>query len=161
MLLAVGLIGELIYSVAGLVGLTGDSQWQTLSFLLLFVHITRLLQVRDFQKKLKILIKVGLQTFLLYVATRVKVRTADMDTQPGKQAITFLLAANLAIFMMNLFESEKPGVSEIIIGKTYSFSVEIKQLNNKENRLYSLKKEKMDFVSYVVIVIIFLVLNVV
>lgn len=40
-----------------------------------------------------------------------------MESQPGKQAVTFLLAANLAIFIMNLFESEKAGVSEIIIGK--------------------------------------------
>lgn len=40
----------------------------------------------------------------------------DREAQPGKQAITFLLTANLAIFFMNLFESEKAGVSEIIIG---------------------------------------------
>uniref|UniRef100_A0A1I7XEC6 Proton channel OtopLc-like n=1 Tax=Heterorhabditis bacteriophora TaxID=37862 RepID=A0A1I7XEC6_HETBA len=101
-LLSVGLIGELIYSVAGLVGLTGDGAWQPLTFVLLFVHICRLVQV-------------GVQTFLLYLAARVKVGALDRETQPGKQAITFLLTANLAIFLMNLFESEKAGVSEIII----------------------------------------------
>ena len=40
-----GLVGELIYSVAGLVGLTGDGAWQPLTFLLLSVHILRLFQV--------------------------------------------------------------------------------------------------------------------
>ncbi|KAK6041102.1 hypothetical protein COOONC_21393 [Cooperia oncophora] len=101
-LLWLGLVGELIYSVAGLVGLTGDAQWQPLAFLLFFVHIFRLIQV-------------GAQTFLIYLASRVKVGTASRHNQPGKQAITFLLAANLSIFLMNLFESEKPGISESII----------------------------------------------
>ncbi|KAK5985361.1 hypothetical protein GCK32_011317 [Trichostrongylus colubriformis] len=102
-LLWLGLVGELIYSVAGLVGLTGDGDWQPLAFLLFFVHIFRLVQV-------------GTQTFLIYLASRVKVGTASRQHQPGKQAITFLLAANLSIFLMNLFESEKPGISESIIG---------------------------------------------
>uniref|UniRef100_A0A8R1DPH0 Uncharacterized protein n=1 Tax=Caenorhabditis japonica TaxID=281687 RepID=A0A8R1DPH0_CAEJA len=75
-LLSIGLVGELIYSVAGLV---------------------------------------GTQTFLLHVARSVRMGCEDREAQPGKQAITFLLTANLAIFFMNLFESEKAGVSEIII----------------------------------------------
>ncbi|CAJ0575687.1 unnamed protein product, partial [Mesorhabditis spiculigera] len=86
-LLSLGLVGELIYSVAGLVGLTGDRHWVDLAFVLLAVHICRLVQV-------------GLQTFLLYIAGRVRVSEADRVTQPGKQAVTFLL---------------KAGVSEIII----------------------------------------------
>ncbi|WKY05948.1 hypothetical protein Q1695_006282 [Nippostrongylus brasiliensis] len=101
-LLWLGLIGELMYSVAGLVGLTGDGHWESLAFLLFFVHIFRLMQV-------------GTQTFLLYLASRVKVGSSSKHSQPGKQAITFLLAANLSIFIMNLFESEKSGVSENII----------------------------------------------
>lgn len=44
-LLSIGLVGELIYSVAGLVGLTGEKQWTNFSFILLFVHIFRLIQV--------------------------------------------------------------------------------------------------------------------
>lgn len=51
------------------------------------------------------------------MANRVRVKESHFDSQPGKQAVTFLLAANVAMFMMNLFESEKAGVSEIIIGK--------------------------------------------
>ena len=47
-LLTLGLVGELIYSVAGLVGLTGDTTWQPLTFLLLYVHIFRLIQVLPF-----------------------------------------------------------------------------------------------------------------
>lgn len=101
-LLSIGLVGELIYSVAGLVGLTGEKQWTNFSFVLLFVHIFRLIQV-------------GTQTFLLHVARSVRMGCEDREAQPGKQAITFLLTANLAIFFMNLFESEKAGVSEIII----------------------------------------------
>ncbi|EFO92380.1 hypothetical protein CRE_10938 [Caenorhabditis remanei] len=101
-LLSIGLVGELIYSVAGLVGLTGDKAWNSFSFILLFVHIFRLIQV-------------GTQTFLLHVARSVRMGGEDKEAQPGKQAITFLLTANLAIFFMNLFESEKAGVSEVII----------------------------------------------
>uniref|UniRef100_A0A1I7UH69 Otopetrin-2 n=1 Tax=Caenorhabditis tropicalis TaxID=1561998 RepID=A0A1I7UH69_9PELO len=103
-LLSIGLVGELIYSVAGLVGLTGEKTWTNFSFILLFVHIFRLIQV-------------GTQTFLLHVARSVRMGCEDREAQPGKQAITFLLTANLAIFFMNLFESEKAGVSEIIIGQ--------------------------------------------
>ncbi|CAI5447812.1 unnamed protein product [Caenorhabditis angaria] len=101
-LLSIGLVGELIYSVAGLVGLTGETSWTHFTFILLFVHVFRLLQV-------------GSQTFLLHVARSVRMGCEDKESQPGKQAITFLLTANLAIFFMNLFESEKAGVSEIII----------------------------------------------
>ncbi|KAK6747556.1 hypothetical protein RB195_000634 [Necator americanus] len=101
-LLWVGLVGELIYSVAGIVGLTGDRPWQPLAFILFFVHIIRLIQV-------------GTQTFLIYLAAKVRVGSSSKEKQPGKQAITFLLAANLSIFLMNLFESEKPGISESII----------------------------------------------
>ncbi|CDH93213.1 OToPetrin-Like [Caenorhabditis elegans] len=101
-LLSIGLVGELIYSVAGLVGLTGEKQWTNFSFILLFVHIFRLIQV-------------GTQTFLLHVARSVRMGCEHREAQPGKQAITFLLTANLAIFFMNLFESEKAGVSEMII----------------------------------------------
>ncbi|EFO89124.1 CRE-OTPL-1 protein [Caenorhabditis remanei] len=101
-LLSIGLVGELIYSVAGLVGLTGEKAWNSFSFILLFVHIFRLIQV-------------GTQTFLLHVARSVRMGGDDREAQPGKQAITFLLTANLAIFFMNLFESEKAGVSEVII----------------------------------------------
>jgi hypothetical protein len=36
--------GEMIYSVAGLVGLTGGS-WHPLSIVLFVVHITRIIQV--------------------------------------------------------------------------------------------------------------------
>lgn len=68
------------------------------------------LDIREFQ--------VGTQTFLIYLAARVRVGASNRHKQPGKQAITFLLAANLSIFLMNLFESEKPGISESIIGES-------------------------------------------
>lgn len=45
-LLSLGMIGEMIYSVAGLVGLTGEKSWQALSVVLFVGHMTRLTQVR-------------------------------------------------------------------------------------------------------------------
>ncbi|CAB3409455.1 unnamed protein product [Caenorhabditis bovis] len=101
-LLSIGLIGELIYSVAGLVGLTGEKTWTFFPWVLLTVHIFRLFQV-------------GVQTFFLHVSRSVRMGSHHRDAQPGKQAVTFLLTANLALFFMNLFESEKAGVSETII----------------------------------------------
>ncbi|KAK0397964.1 hypothetical protein QR680_002361 [Steinernema hermaphroditum] len=103
-LLSLGMIGELIYSVAGLVGLTGERAWQPLTVVLLFVHVTRLAQV-------------GIQSCLLYIAGKLRIQGNDelRTSQPGKQAITFLLIANIAMFLMNLFESEKAGVSETIV----------------------------------------------
>uniref|UniRef100_A0A8R1DQ57 Uncharacterized protein n=1 Tax=Caenorhabditis japonica TaxID=281687 RepID=A0A8R1DQ57_CAEJA len=127
-LLSIGLVGELIYSVAGLVGLTGEKQWSAFSSILLLVHIFRLIQVNKSTDDAPMFCSfffslfnaehrsvVGTQTFLLHVARSVRMGCEDREAQPGKQAITFLLTANLAIFFMNLFESEKAGVSEIII----------------------------------------------
>jgi len=37
------------------------------------------------------------------------------ERQPGKQAITFLLLANISMFLMNLLEAEKAGVSETVV----------------------------------------------
>uniref|UniRef100_A0A914YNP9 Otopetrin n=1 Tax=Panagrolaimus superbus TaxID=310955 RepID=A0A914YNP9_9BILA len=103
-LLSLGMIGEMIYSVAGLVGLTGDKNWQNLSVVLLVCHITRLMQV-------------GLQCCLIYIAGKLRIK-GDLELrkkQPGKQVITFLLIANIAMFLMNLFESEKAGISETVV----------------------------------------------
>ncbi|KAI6240486.1 Otopetrin domain containing protein [Aphelenchoides fujianensis] len=93
---SLGLSGELLYSVAGLVGLGGDGHWQPLS-VVLFV--------------------VALQSCLIYIAGKLRVHgdEALRRSQPGKQAITFLLLANVAMFLMNLLESEKAGVSEAVV----------------------------------------------
>ncbi|CAD5220364.1 unnamed protein product [Bursaphelenchus okinawaensis] len=103
-LLSLGMAGEMIYSVAGLVGLTGDGNWHRLSIVLLMVHITRIAQV-------------GLQSSLIYIAGKLRIQGDDelREKQPGKQAITFLLIANIAMFLMNLLESEKAGVSEAVV----------------------------------------------
>uniref|UniRef100_A0A915DGW8 Otopetrin n=1 Tax=Ditylenchus dipsaci TaxID=166011 RepID=A0A915DGW8_9BILA len=101
-LLAFGMTGEMIYSVAGLLGLSGD--WQPLSVVLLTVHITRIVQV-------------GLQSCLIYIAGKLRIQGDHRlrKSQPGKQAITFLLLANVSMFLMNLLEAEKAGVSETVI----------------------------------------------
>ncbi|KAH7730953.1 CRE-OTPL-1 protein [Aphelenchoides avenae] len=103
-LLSLGMAGEMIYSVAGLVGLTGDQRWQTLSIALFVVHITRLAQV-------------CLQSCLIYIAGKLRVQGDPelRNSQPGKQAVTFLLLANIAMFLMNLLESEKAGVCKSVV----------------------------------------------
>ncbi|KAI1716596.1 otopetrin domain-containing protein [Ditylenchus destructor] len=103
-LLAFGMTGEMIYSVAGLLGLTGDNEWQALSIILLIVHITRIAQV-------------GLQSCLIYIAGKLRIQGDHRlrQSQPGKQAITFLLLANISMFLMNLLEAEKAGVSETVV----------------------------------------------
>uniref|UniRef100_A0A7E4W4G8 Otopetrin-2 n=1 Tax=Panagrellus redivivus TaxID=6233 RepID=A0A7E4W4G8_PANRE len=103
-LLSLGMIGEMIYSVAGLVGLTGDKTWHPLSVVLLVCHITRLGQV-------------GLQCCLIYIAGKLRIQGDSelRNKQPGKQVITFLLIANVAMFLMNLFETEKAGISETVV----------------------------------------------
>uniref|UniRef100_A0A915PA19 Transmembrane protein 107 n=1 Tax=Meloidogyne floridensis TaxID=298350 RepID=A0A915PA19_9BILA len=92
-LLAFGMTGEMIYSVAGLLGLTGDPNWQPLTIILLAVHVTRIIEGK---------LRVGNDPIL-------------RERQPGKQAITFLLLANISMFLMNLLEAEKAGVSETVV----------------------------------------------
>ncbi|KAI6180412.1 Otopetrin domain containing protein [Aphelenchoides besseyi] len=103
-LLTLGMSGEMLYSVAGLVGLSGDGNWHPLSIILFVVHVTRIAQV-------------GVQSCLIYIAGKLRIQ-GDVElkrSQPGKQAITFLLIANIAMFLMNLLESEKAGVSEAVV----------------------------------------------
>ncbi|KAI6204319.1 hypothetical protein M3Y94_00660100 [Aphelenchoides besseyi] len=103
-LLTLGMSGEMLYSVAGLVGLSGDGNWHPLSIILFVVHVTRIAQV-------------GVQSCLIYIAGKLRIQ-GDLElkrSQPGKQAITFLLIANIAMFLMNLLESEKAGVSEAVV----------------------------------------------
>lgn len=59
----------------------------------------------------------ALQSCLIYIAGKLRVHgDAELRrSQPGKQAITFLLLANVAMFLMNLLESEKAGVSEAVV----------------------------------------------
>uniref|UniRef100_A0A915LGM8 Uncharacterized protein n=2 Tax=Meloidogyne TaxID=189290 RepID=A0A915LGM8_MELJA len=103
-LLAFGMTGEMIYSVAGLLGLTGDPNWQPLTIILLAVHVTRIIEV-------------ALQSCLIYIAGKLRVGNDPIlrERQPGKQAITFLLLANISMFLMNLLEAEKAGVSETVV----------------------------------------------
>uniref|UniRef100_A0A0M3K5G9 Gustatory receptor n=1 Tax=Anisakis simplex TaxID=6269 RepID=A0A0M3K5G9_ANISI len=155
-LLSLGLIGELIYSVAGLIGLTAEKKWQALTYILLAVHITRLLQQDEFvycssnlKKNIigairdqvyanhqrfysliaaasellrrkqfkKELFQVGIQASLIFIAGKLRIQ-GDHDLhaqQPGKQTITFILVANITMFLMNLFEAEKAGISETVV----------------------------------------------
>ncbi|VDM46990.1 unnamed protein product [Toxocara canis] len=103
-LLSLGLIGELIYSASGLLGLTAEKNWQALTFILLAMHILRLLQS-------------GIQASLIFIAGKLRIQGDDElhAQQPGKQTITFLLVANISMFLTNLFEAEKAGISETVV----------------------------------------------
>jgi hypothetical protein len=101
-ILFLGVLGELFFSMAGLVGLSGG-KWTILSGLLLLVHSLRLVQM-------------CLQTGLLLIAGKLKIEDSTLHTRkPGKQVITFLLVANAALFLMNTFEAQKAGISPEIV----------------------------------------------
>jgi hypothetical protein len=105
--MAFGLSGELIYSVSGVVGLLGErGKWKALTVVLLLVHTTRLTQAGGVQRIQRV--QVGIQSSLIYIASKLRVEgNSQREKQPGRQAITFLLVANIAMFLMNLFEAEK------------------------------------------------------
>jgi hypothetical protein len=59
---------------------------------------------------------VTLQSALLYIASKLTVHDDELQTtKPGKQAITFLLVANISLFFVNMFESEKAGINHTVI----------------------------------------------
>jgi hypothetical protein len=60
---------------------------------------------------------VVIQSCLIYIAGKLWVGNDPVlrQSQPGKQAITFLLLANISMFLMNLLEAEKAGVSEAVV----------------------------------------------
>uniref|UniRef100_A0AC35FZ15 Uncharacterized protein n=1 Tax=Panagrolaimus sp. PS1159 TaxID=55785 RepID=A0AC35FZ15_9BILA len=99
-LLAIGLFGEISFSISGLVGLSTTRKWQELSFILAFAHIFRIIQSLT-------------QCFLICIAS--KFRNQNPDKQPGMQTITFLIVVNISMFIMNLLASDKAGTCEEIM----------------------------------------------
>ncbi|VDN50582.1 unnamed protein product [Dracunculus medinensis] len=109
-LLSLGLIGQMIFFMAGIVGIAATNKWNSISLLLLFKHSTGLVQV-------------GTQGSLIFIACKLRINDEPQSKreQPGKQTITFLLVANIGIFLMNFFEDGSAGFSKDVIsfyGKT-------------------------------------------
>lgn len=118
-LLIVGMIGEMMYSCAGLAGLLkSTSIWNELTKIILMTHIFRIIQVKNLasNKLLHWTFEVTLQFMLIYISRKLKLETQiQFKNQPGKQAITFLLISNVFMFIMNIFEAEKFGVNENVV----------------------------------------------
>ncbi|KHN74088.1 Otopetrin-1 [Toxocara canis] len=59
----------------------------------------------------------GIQASLIFIAGKLRIQGDDElhAQQPGKQTITFLLVANISMFLTNLFEAEKAGISETVV----------------------------------------------
>uniref|UniRef100_A0AC34F309 Uncharacterized protein n=1 Tax=Panagrolaimus sp. ES5 TaxID=591445 RepID=A0AC34F309_9BILA len=101
-LLAIGLIGELMFSISGLVGICNMRKWESFASTLIAAHVSRIIQA-------------VFQCCLICIASKLKVSSKRKHEQPGKQTITFLIIVNIAIFIMNLFESDKVGTSEAVV----------------------------------------------
>ncbi|CAJ0583216.1 unnamed protein product, partial [Mesorhabditis spiculigera] len=104
-LLVVGLIGELVYCIGGIMAFTNNSQKENLSYLLFGVQLLRLVQV-------------SLQSGLIMVSGRLELRMDDEEIvryKPGKQIVTLMLMINCALFLMNIFEAQKAGITEEIV----------------------------------------------
>uniref|UniRef100_A0AC35TZD7 Otopetrin-2 n=1 Tax=Rhabditophanes sp. KR3021 TaxID=114890 RepID=A0AC35TZD7_9BILA len=105
LLLLLGVMGELLYSITGVVGLMGAKEFKALNILLIITHIVRLCQV-------------GVQSCLLYIAMQLKApsdKGLGKRNQPGKQLITFLIICNISMFLMNMLETGQVGASESIV----------------------------------------------
>ncbi|VDM43896.1 unnamed protein product [Toxocara canis] len=102
-LLVVGLVGELIFSIGGIMSLSNATEFNYMIVILLIVQNLRLFQVI-------------LQSALLLIGAKLKAASPELKVlKPGKQVVTFLLVVNIALFIMNTFEAQKAGVTEDIV----------------------------------------------
>ncbi|CAI2357365.1 unnamed protein product [Caenorhabditis sp. 36 PRJEB53466] len=109
-LLVVGLIGELIFSIGGILSFINN---MTIG-LPLVIFITNILR----------LVQVTLQSGLIIVASRLRLEENNLHMlryKPGKQVVTMLLMMNCAQFLMNVFEAQKAGVNDEMINMYGSY----------------------------------------
>uniref|UniRef100_A0A0K0EXT2 Otopetrin-2 n=1 Tax=Strongyloides venezuelensis TaxID=75913 RepID=A0A0K0EXT2_STRVS len=105
LLLLLGVMGELLYSITGVVGLLGAKEFNSFNTLLIITHLVRLCQVAT-------------QSCLIYIAMHLKACTEGIlnkKKKPGKEIITFLIICNLSMFIMNMLETGHVGASEEIV----------------------------------------------
>uniref|UniRef100_A0A914UNS6 Otopetrin-2 n=1 Tax=Plectus sambesii TaxID=2011161 RepID=A0A914UNS6_9BILA len=105
-LLIVGLIGQLLFSISGIVGLAGASQRDDVSpalYAVLGAHAVRLLQVL-------------LQTVFILGASQLVATTSKLQaTKPGREIVTFMMVVNMALFLVNTFEGQKASVNRALV----------------------------------------------
>lgn len=109
-LLVVGLMGELTFSIGGLLSFINNMS----TGLPLIIFITNFLR----------LIQVIFQSGLLMVASRLRLEENNQHMlryKPGKQVITMLLMMNCAQFLMNVFEAQKAGINDEMISMYGSY----------------------------------------
>ncbi|KAI6227085.1 hypothetical protein M3Y95_00689400 [Aphelenchoides besseyi] len=94
-LLVVGLVGELVHSSTGLMcWISTQSEYgkRKMETYMLVVFVVREIQVI-------------VQTIFILVSSRLRARSPDaIENKPGKQFVTFLLIANLALFFFHTLE---------------------------------------------------------
>lgn len=104
-LLIVGLIGQLLFSISGIVGLVSASKRDippTL-FAVLIAHLFRLLQVL-------------LQTVFILIASRLVASTPKLQAnKPGREIVTFMMVINMALFLVNTFEGQKASANRALV----------------------------------------------
>ncbi|GMS94581.1 hypothetical protein PENTCL1PPCAC_16756, partial [Pristionchus entomophagus] len=104
-LLVVGLLGELVFTLGGLLAFVNHNEVHTLVVLLFVSNLLRLIQVT-------------IQSGLIMIGSRLVLDIENPRTiryKPGKQVITLLLIVNLALFFMNIFEAQKAGVTDEVV----------------------------------------------
>uniref|UniRef100_A0A0N4Z4X9 Otopetrin-2 n=1 Tax=Parastrongyloides trichosuri TaxID=131310 RepID=A0A0N4Z4X9_PARTI len=105
LLLLLGVMGELLYSITGVVGLMGAKEFNSFNILLIITHLVRLCQV-------------GTQSCLIYISMHLKAcneKFGNRKNKPGKEIITFLIISNMSMFLMNMLETGHVGASEEIV----------------------------------------------
>lgn len=99
-LLLVSLVGQLMFCIFSVVALTN---WKWASIMIIAVSSLRMVQVL-------------VQTVFILLAQRLVASSRVAQAQkPGRELITFLLLCNLAMFLINTFETQKSGVNPIVI----------------------------------------------
>ncbi|GMR60572.1 hypothetical protein PMAYCL1PPCAC_30767, partial [Pristionchus mayeri] len=104
-LLVVGLLGELVFCLGGLLAFINQKEIHALAILLFVSNLFRLIQV-------------AIQSGLIMIGSRLVLDIENPRTlrhKPGKQVITLLLIINLALFFMNIFEAQKAGVTDEVV----------------------------------------------
>uniref|UniRef100_A0A914UJ15 Otopetrin n=1 Tax=Plectus sambesii TaxID=2011161 RepID=A0A914UJ15_9BILA len=104
-LLIVGLTGQLLFCISGIVDL-GSKNHNQLSPPLLAVFIAHVMR----------LIQVLLQTIFILRTSRMAATTSIMQHQkPGREVVTFLMVVNMALFLVGTFEGQKSSVNQALI----------------------------------------------
>lgn len=97
-LLIVGLIGQLMFCIFSMAAL---NRTDTTSTMIVCVSLLRMVQVL-------------MQTVFILCAQRMVALTPEMQSRkPGREIITFLLLCNVAMFLINTFETQKASANSL------------------------------------------------